>query len=340
MTERDHSTTVADTAAVVIERLADRLDEVTRGIQLHLVAEIDELRVGRLPLPATLAQWALPPMLHALGLAPQAELALQMVNRVTFRSNLLVVAFAWPDNFEQRIADTLMPSAEQSRLKVYVERLAVLTRELKREFGNRQVPLTRLLQPMFELAAQQTAISRQPAKENRAVLLLLTCLVNRQELKTLVPAASLWPRLEPITVTLAGRTDTPKHYLVSATLAIEGGGPLSDAIGLYKEVSDSRGGSGFSFNDLAADRAGTRFGQMATGAPESVQARLAAGVDELDLLPPVADLPEDMQDPEFRQRFGGIGAPAYRQMMADIERRLDNVPLLAQAPRSTTLPGR
>lgn len=49
MTERDHSTTVADTAAVVIERLADRLDEVTRGIQLHLVAEIDELR-GDAPL--------------------------------------------------------------------------------------------------------------------------------------------------------------------------------------------------------------------------------------------------------------------------------------------------
>ena len=33
-----------------------------------------------------------------------------------------------------------------------------------------------------------------------------------------------------------------------------------DAIGVYKEVRDSRGGSGFSFNDMAANRAGTRFG--------------------------------------------------------------------------------
>lgn len=44
MPTTDHKVTVGENAALVIERLTDRLDEVTRVIQLHLIAEIDELR--------------------------------------------------------------------------------------------------------------------------------------------------------------------------------------------------------------------------------------------------------------------------------------------------------
>ena len=40
----------------------------------------------------------------------------------------------------------------------------------------------------------------------------------------------------------------------------------------------ARGGSGFSFNDLAADRAGTRFGDTAVSDAARLQARVARGV--------------------------------------------------------------
>jgi hypothetical protein len=123
------------------------------------------------------------------------------------------------------------------------------------------------------------------------------------------------------------------HVLVSAALAVTGGGPLADAIGLYKEVADSKGGSGFSFNDLAADRAGTRFGQQALRDPQGFQARLAAmRLDESDLLPAIADLPESMSAEEFARRFGGVGAPPYQRMLADIESRLDKLTLLKPRP--------
>jgi hypothetical protein len=52
---------------------------------------------------------------------------------------------------------------------------------------------------------------------------------------------------------LRGRLDFPQHLLISAALAAEGGGPLADAIGLYKEVADARHGSGFSFNDIVIE---------------------------------------------------------------------------------------
>ena len=45
---------------------------------------------------------------------------------------------------------------------------------------------------------------------------------------------------------------------------VESTGALAQAIGLAKEVADARAGSGFSFNDMAANLAGTRFGE--TGA--------------------------------------------------------------------------
>jgi hypothetical protein len=151
-------------------------------------------------------------------------------------------------------------------------------------------------------------------------------------LAPLIASAPRAPGRRAPPVTLAGRQDSAQHFLVSAALAAEGGGPLADAIGLYKEVADSRGGSGFSFNDLAADRAGTRLGLLALRNPLALQARLAQGAREAELLPDVSDLPEFMREADFKRRYGGVDAPAYRQLMIDIEARLDRLPLLSTAP--------
>lgn len=122
------------------------------------------------------------------------------------------------------------------------------------------------------------------------------------------------------------------HFLVSAVLAAEGGGRLADAIGIYKEVIDSRDGSGFSFNDIAADRAGTRFGQIAVQDPGRLRAAALQDADaalkEADFMPPVDGLPEFMPQAEFQARYGGIGAAPYRRMMAEIEQRVMSRPLL------------
>ena len=139
-----------------------------------------------------------------------------------------------------------------------------------------------------------------------------------------------WPRPPPRKILIAGREDFPQHFTISAAIAANAGAPLSDAIGLYKEVDDSRGGSGFSFNDIAADRAGTRFGELAAGSRGSatkLQRQVSTGVRDTDILPPVADLPEFLSEAEFKRRYGGISGSAYKSMMADIERRVAALPL-------------
>ena len=295
--------------------------------QTRALPRVERLRLGRLPVPGWLAEAALPRLLALLELGAQGELAQQLVQQVSFTSQQLVLAYAWPDELQKRLADAVLPPAEQARLQVYVDRLSALSHEL----GGGTVSMARLLPPLFALAQQRSPDRETARRENRAALVALSLLVSGQGLSALLPTAAPVTRARALRVTLHGRSDTPQHYLVSAALAVEGGSPLADAIGLYKEVADSRGGSGFSFNDLAADRAGTRLGGLAQAQPRALQARLAAGVQEPDLLPPIADLPEAMTAAEFQRRFGGVDGPGYQRMLADIEARLDRLPLLAPA---------
>ena len=115
--------------------------------------------------------------------------------------------------------------------------------------------------------------------------------------------------------------------------AAEAGSPLADAIGLYKEIDDSRGGSGFSFNDIAADRAGTRFGEIAAQSGERARKlaqAAASGLREDDFMPAVSDLPEFLSAAEFERRYGGVDGLEYRRMMAKIEARIASRPLLSE----------
>jgi len=114
---------------------------------------------------------------------------------------------------------------------------------------------------------------------------------------------------------------------VSAALAALHHPLVSDAAGVVKEQVDALArGTGFSFGDLAADRAGIRLSQVATGSDRSaraIQQRLAVGFAVDDFFPQVGGLPPDLTEAEFRRGFERAGSPAYRAMVAEIDARLD-----------------
>lgn len=294
--------------------------------QARGLPDLESLRVGRLPVPAWVAEPLLRWWLERRGLGADFELPRDVVRHVDFRPRQLVLYYAWRDDTMSRMLATLVPAADQERLRAYSDRLVELLRD---ETAGGVVSLTRLIPPVFEMARKRSALpDADAARENRAAILTLAFYANRRGLAALVPAARQWPRPKPLTVTLAGRADSPLHFLISAAIAAESGTPLADAVGLYKEVADSRGGSGFSFNDLAADRAGTRLGERAVRNPGWLQERLARGVAESDLLPDISDLPEFLTAEEFGKRYGNFEAPPYLLMMREIETRLDTLSLL------------
>lgn len=287
--------------------------------------DITRLRLGSLPLPSAMAMPLAAWMLERRGITVDRRLLDDVVKRVEFRDGRVVVFYAWREDTLQRILASIVPLPEQERLRAYWERLVQIT--LSPDL-NLIVPLDRLLPPMFALARERSAAGGDEVSENRAALLTLTFYANRRGLSVIVPAARTWSRPRGLFVTLQGRPDLPLHFLISATIAAQSGTPLADAVGVYKEVADTKDGSGFSFNDLAADRAGTRLGELAVKSPRRLQELLAGGVDEVHLLPDISDLPEFLSAAEFKERFGSVGSPAYQRLMADIEARLDQSPVL------------
>jgi uncharacterized protein YfiM (DUF2279 family) len=211
------------------------------------------------------------------------------------------------------------PEENAARLRAYHQRIVSTSHALTSSSS-----LADLLVPVMALAAERSAPGRA-VEENRAALLALTLYVNGWNPATLVADARDWPPAPRRSLRLAGRHDLAQHFIVSAVIAAAGGTPIAAAAGLYKELSDARDGSGFSFSDIAADRAGERFGGLATASDESARAlqrRVAAGVGDADVMPSVAGLVDNMSQAEFTQRFGGVGAPAYNAVISDITRRV------------------
>lgn len=281
----------------------------------------EQLRIGRVPVPAFIADFAVRRLLIHLKADDEVAVAGEMIRSVRFEANNVQMLYHWRPQAAKDMISALMPKGDHTRLKAYSDRMAALAASLD---PTQPVSLAKLLPPMFALA-QQRSVNGDAAAENRTAILVLAFFANHLGLYRIAPEADAWQSPPPRTVLLAGREDTPLHFLVSAVIASRAGSPLSNAIGLFKEVDDSRGGSGFSFNDLAADRAGTRFGELAIASPDKLQRLIAAGVTEADFMPHAADLPENMPEAEFRLRFGGIGAPAYNQVLADIEARVATV---------------
>jgi hypothetical protein len=293
--------------------------------QTATLPEVERLRLGRLPLPTVLAGPLLRAAAARRGLQPDALLALHWIERVALGGGVVSVSYRIDPDTVPRLRAALVAPADQQRLRAYHERLAELTQGLQ----GRSHSVATLLSPLFALAAQRSADGGgDAAAENRAALLTLTFYAGHRPLGMLVPAAYQWARPWPAYLTLRQRQDFALHFLVSALIAAEAGTPLADAVGLWKELADARsGGSGFSFNDLAADRAGTRFGELAVRDAARMQQRIAAGIDDADLLPPVSDLPEHLPQAEFAARYGGVGGAGYQRLLAAIESRIDALPV-------------
>lgn len=288
--------------------------------QTETLPEVARLRIGALPLPPALASPLLRALAERRGVHTDALLELRAIEHIGLAPQRVLIGYRIEPDTTKRLRAALVTPEQQQRLRAYQERLAELTQGLP----GSATSLAQLLPPLFALAAQRSAGDGNAAAENRAALRVLTFYANDRPLGLLLPSAYEWPRPMPLVVTLRQRQDLALHFLVSAMIAAEAGSPLADTVGLWKELADARhGGSGFSFDDLAADRAGTRLGELAVHDAARLQARIAAGQTDAELMPPIDGLPTQLSEKQFAQRYGAVGSMAYNRVLADIEARID-----------------
>lgn len=304
-------------------RLALRASIPVPGVHRFLNARLDlaqdgdtlvpvGLRLGDLPVPGALSGDL---VALALSLSPYSKgfaAARKILDSAQLVDQGLALRFTWRGaDVDQAMAGGVGRGSENAVIDAYRAHLGQVK---SRDFAV-------LMGEAFALAKQRSS-DHDPVAENRAALTALaeTALGSR----LLSRRGLINPSRRPGAL-LMGRDDFPQHFALSAFIAATGGEGLSDLAGVYKEIKDSQGGSGFSFNDIAADRAGSRFGEVSTRSRSSarnIQARLAGSRDPSRFFPKVSDLPEFMSQSEFRRRFGGIGQPAYMRMVEEIEARI------------------
>jgi hypothetical protein len=120
-----------------------------------------------------------------------------------------------------------------------------------------------------------------------------------------------------------------EHFLSSAAIALASQQGISLAVGEFKELLDSgEGGSGFSFVDLAADRAGIAFVTLATASESQardLQEHVMAYASEVTFFPDTSGLVEGLSDEQFRAQYGEVQSLRYRQQVELIDLRIAQV---------------
>ncbi len=188
-------------------------------------------------------------------------------------------------------------------------------------------PATDLAVQVQRAFAQPTGLA-SPEDANRAAFVALAMFTVSPNVGNLAGDAvqrTAICRAPPQSLMLIGRTDLPKHLVLSAALTSLFGENVSQEMGTWKEISDSGPqGSGFSFVDLSADRSGTHHAKRAA-APDTAadERRRLASITEAQLLPVHAlAFAEGMSEAEFRSRYTSTESAEYDKMVAVIDRVL------------------
>lgn len=301
--------------------IAAEVANIPGGIQIR------SLQLGSLPLPGMLADWTAR-LAHAwLRRDPTYAALADAFSQVNFKENQATLDYRWyPElltQIERKGAELLIAPEDQARMLAYAEQLDAL---VKRYPPGSTVPLVQVVAPLF---AHANALGSNAAEENRAALTAVAAYLSGISLTRLLEGDSKSIRHAPrVLLSLHERRDFAEHFMISAALTVNGSSRLANAIGLIKEEEDANKGSGFSFTDLAANRAGVKLGEHATGeAAVRVQRQLAAARSDADLLPDFRNLPEFMPQAEFARRFGAVGSPRYQKIIDRIDARLAVHPL-------------
>ena len=288
---------------------------------------IESLQLGSLPLPGVFTDWTARLAHRWLRRDPTYAALADAFTQINLDENRATLDYRWHPELLTRIerkgAELLIEPEDQARMLAYAEQLDAI---LKRYSHGSTVPLVQVVAPLF---AHANALDSHPAEENRAALTAVAAYLSGISLNRLLEGTSQSIRRAPrVLLSLHGRRDFAEHYMISAALSVNAGSRLANAIGLTKEEDDASRGSGFSFTDLAANRAGVRLGERAIGENASqVQQKLAYARSDDDLLPDFRDLPEFMAQDEFDRRFGPVGSPRYQRVINRIDARLAAHPL-------------
>ena len=293
--------------------------------------EIDRLQIGSMKLPG---EWLFPVfsfLADTILQNQQATLLLSSIHGMRIEGETALFEVHPPPDVKTRLKQAVktlqayrFTPGERESTVYYYNKLV----EISEQGHYRGTSFNHYLVPLLNEANRRQHNSSAVA-ENRAVVWALAIYFSNGVLETLVgDLVSSEQRLArpPYDVTLGGRTDLMQHFLYSAAIALATEQGIGIAAGEFKELLDSgNGGSGFSFADLAADRAGIRFAAEAITneiPARQLQENLILHNSEKAFFPDISGLPEGLDEGTFQRQYGHTESDRYRQLVELIDQRI------------------
>lgn len=294
--------------------------------QIDQRLKIKSMEIGKLTIPAfianSLADYA---HKHLQNTYIEYRAAIQSVDNFQLQQHAMSINYKWKPELANQIKDQLtsrLITKEQKEIFLaYHEQLSILVSNIRES----QPSLTLLLNEMFQFAKQRSLYS-DPIMENRTMLITLGAYMlnkNIPELLGIAPAKNIRRK----NFYLLNRIDLGKHLVISSALTAMADSSFAHAIGLDKELSDSDGGSGFSFADLTADRAGVSLATTALSSDNNarlMQLRLSSASLENDYMPDIHQMPEGIQKLDFNLAYRNTESPEYKLIITEIDQRISN----------------
>ena len=297
------------------------------NIEGEQLPKITKFKAGRLLLPSPLAAAVIDFAIRHSALNRYFLLATRPIKAVSITAEQITLSYS--SSLKTLIeARKLITSSNNEVVSVYRQKISeVVSQHNPKE----RLSLADLLRAGFSLALERSTESNA-IEENRFAIIAINDYVNQN-------AEQVVHNLNPVENTpqqpvfMYQREDLALHFIGSAALTASMNTQISSAFGEEKELHDAETGSGFSFIDLAADKTGTRFGELATSTPENarkLQHAMAKIKSYNEFMPDPRDLPEHMNKSQFILKFDSVHSVKYQQLLQEIDRRINATQLYRQ----------
>lgn len=291
--------------------------------------KLTSLSIGKIPVPTWLAEPIIK-QIHRRALKDSHyETLYRSVTGLTVSETGVSIDYRWATRLAGIIKNYALPHNKEAkkRFAAYAEQIAWLSKR----YRYRGISLARVFNSLLLTARSRSADDQDAAEENKTLLVVLGTYISGQNVTSFLNKAQQDTlTVYPMYLRLNGRRDLMLHFVISAAVTATSGTGLANFIADFKEISDSLGGSGFSFADLAADKAGIAFSQYAVSPATATKLHdfiQLNGLREHDLMIATRDLKEGLQQEQFEKLFINTESPEYRKINQSINQQLRELPL-------------
>lgn len=306
--------------------------------QGKVTSQLDRLWIGRLPVPSPVRLWIRDSVLSLIESKPAAKKAIATVVLGEIRDGQAHFEVLRQQNVAGNLLSRLIPTetSEEIMAAAEVATLWSRTQAATAQTSSRETGFAQGTKFVFDEAKSHRP-TWTAVRQNRVALLAGGVILGHSQFARVASHAISAEDVARIDsnmgrITVQKRNDLVRHFWVSAAIATFSTSRISNLIGISKEEMDSaEGGSGFSFGDLLADRAGVRFAELSTRSEASameMQTRIASGWTNVDAIASVEGLPEGLSQAEFENTMGGTQGTGYRKWSDEVDQRVRGSKLL------------